>query len=522
MTISSIACVVHHKGKFAIGHANNLLCKIHEDIKFFTEITQNKKYDEDYTFDQNVVVMGRKTWFSIPNKNRPLKNRLNIVLTNDQNLINISKQDIKIFNLQNNQKSKLIRDLSLKLFSKVSFDNSVIFMNFKTFEKFYTMYKLNVFVIGGSEIYSLFENHSFLKPEYYYLTDVHNFKIPNNINEKEIIYMNPFDESYKLIEYSNKKISNNLEYRFLVYKKENELKSQEHNYLKLCSKIINEGNKRIDRTGVGTLSLFGEHLIFDISNTIPLFTTKRMAWKHCIEELLWFLRGDTDVKILQKKGIKIWNGNTSRKFLDEHGLSHYDEGILGPGYSWQWRFFNAKYSQNFADTSKIDIKKIGGVDQIKNAIENLKSNPFSRRIIVSAWNPCQLSEMSLPPCHFAFQFYVDEINGEKYLNCHLFQRSQDEFLGCPFNVFSYSVLTYIIALKCDMRPGKLVCSITDAHIYTNHINAVNEQLLRNPRPFPTLLLNKDIKYKDFNDITIDDFELIGYFPYTTIKAPMAV
>lgn len=524
MTISSIACVINHKGNFAIGHANNLLCKIKEDIKFFSHITQSKNYvEEKFTFDQNIVLMGRKTWFSIPNKNRPLKNRINIVLTNDENLLTLSKYDLKIFNLQNS-KSKFIKTLSLKLFPKISFNNSVIFMNLKTFESFYKLYNLNVFVIGGSEIYKLFSEHHFLKPEYYYLTEVTNYKFSTDIDQNEIIYMEPIDESYKLINHSLKgKCSNsNMEYRFLTYQRFDNFKTDEHNYLNLCSKIIDEGKERIDRTGVGTKSLFAQQISFDISDTIPLFTTKRMAWKHCIEELLWFLRGDTDVKILQKKGIKIWDGNTSRKFLDDNGLSHYDEGILGPGYGWQWRFFNANYSQNFADTYNIDNNKIGGVDQIQNAINELKNNPFSRRIIVSAWNPSQLSQMALPPCHMLFQFYVEEINEEKYLNCHLFQRSQDEFLGCPFNVFSYSVLVYIIALKCNMKPGKLVCSVTDAHIYLNHNVAVNQQLERNPRPFPKLILNQSVRTKDFKDITIDDFDLIGYFPYMSIKAQMAV
>lgn len=527
MTISAIACITHYKGKFAIGYANNLLCKIPEDIKFFANTTQTiTNSNDDFVLNQNIVVMGRKTWFSIPNKNRPLKNRINIVLTNDKNLLKLTEEKLKIFNLQNkNDKSHIISKLTRKLFDKVSLNDSVLFMTFKTFENFYKMYKMNVFVIGGGEIYNLFAQHSFLKPEYYYLTEIYNYKL-EKINEitcqKEIVYMEPIDESYKLIEFTEKKTSDNYEYRFLKYKLEKNYVSDEHDYLNLCNKIIEKGNERIDRTNIGTKSLFAQHLNFDISETIPLLTTKRMAWKHCIEELLWFLRGDTDAKILQKKGIKIWDGNTSRQFLNDHGLTDYDEGVLGPGYGWQWRFFNAKYSQLFADTSNINTKKIKGVDQIQNAINDLKKNPFSRRILVSAWNPCQLSEMALPPCHFAFQFYVEEINSEKYLNCHLFQRSQDEFLGCPFNIFSYSVLTYIIALKCNMKPGKLSCSITDAHIYSNHINAVKEQLKRNPRPFPKLVLDKSISTKELKDITIDDFELIGYFPHLGIKAPMAV
>jgi thymidylate synthase len=241
-----------------------------------------------------------------------------------------------------------------------------------------------------------------------------------------------------------------------------------------------------------------------------------------VEELLWFCRGDTDAKILQKKGIKIWDGNTSREFLDNRGLYHYDEGILGAGYGWQIRFQGAKYSQNFADTSKCDTSLIGGFDQLAYIENLLKTDPFSRRIMMCYWNPSDFDKTALLPCHYSIQFYVTEEKGERYLSSHFIMRSNDVFLGNPVNISSYSVLTYILALKCNMKPKELVYSCSDTHIYRNHITQVKEQLSRTCMPFPKLKLDDSIKNKDWPDITINDFELIGYFSHPSIKAPMAI
>jgi thymidylate synthase len=268
--------------------------------------------------------------------------------------------------------------------------------------------------------------------------------------------------------------------------------------------------------------MFGHQISFDISQSIPLFTTKRVPWKSCIEELLWFMRGDTDAKILQHKGVHIWDGNTSREFLDSRGLQHYDAGILGAGYGWQWRFFGANYSQAFADTSEIDRSKIGGFDQLAYVENELRTNPFSRRIMMSYWNPTDFDKTSLLPCHFTCQFYVTERYGERYLSCHFVMRSNDLFLGNPFNIFSYAVLTYILAMRCDMKPDRLVYSVGDAHIYKNHLEQVAEQLHRSPRPFPKLRLNSEVRTKSIDNITVDDFDIVGYFPHPSIRAPMAI
>jgi dihydrofolate reductase/thymidylate synthase len=508
MTINLISCYVPYKDKLAIGRNNELLCKLKHDILFFKNLTTNDKNSSSCSvLNKNIVVMGRKTWFSIPQSHRPLSNRINIVLTNNKTLLKTN-------------------NISYKNYKKINeTSNPVIFMKFIEFINFYKKTNPNVFVIGGSEIYNLFLNNTdqTFKPTTIYFTEIYNYKIDKNFEPDTFI--EPLGESYKLISISEKKYDEHqkLYYRFLKYKYIEHSKNQEHKYLEFCQNILDFGNDRNDRTGVGTISLFGHQLSFDISSTIPLLTTKRVPWKHVIEELLWFIRGDTDAKILQNKGIKIWDGNTSREFLDSRGLYHYEEGILGKGYGWQWRFFGADYDQEYADTSNIENTSIiGGFDQLEYVLKELKTNPYSRRILMSYWNPPDFNETALLPCHYSCQFYVEERKNIKYLNCLFNMRSNDMFLGNPFNIFSYAVFTYILAIKCDMQPGKLIYSVGDAHIYKNHIKQMELQISRKPHSEPVLLVNKDIKYKSWNEIDINDFEIIGYTPHSTIRAHMAV
>jgi thymidylate synthase len=308
----------------------------------------------------------------------------------------------------------------------------------------------------------------------------------------------------------------------LIYRRNDVGVCPEQVYLDLLKDVQVNGKCRRDRTKTGTLSVFGRQTTMDISKSIPLVTTKRVPWKACIEELLWFLRGDTDSKILEDKGVNIWKGNTSREFIDSTGLN-YREGILGTGYGWNWRFYGAKYSQEFADTSTIDTRLIGGVDQIQNIIHLLKTDPFSRRIVLTAWNPTDIDRCVLPPCHYTCTFYVEEdTNGQKHLSCHYIMRSNDLFLGAPWNIFSYAVLTYLLALKCDMKPKSLVYSCSDVHIYNNHLPQVTEQLLREPRASPKLLIRPAVKKMRFSDIHVDDFDVVGYFPDKAIHADMAI
>jgi len=332
--------------------------------------------------------------------------------------------------------------------------------------------------------------------------------------------MDNFDACYSLFGYSEKYLFENSSYRILYYNHNDNF--QENRFLDLMKNILENGQERTDRTGTGTISTFGNKLHFDISSSIPLMTTKFVPFRVIVEELLFTCRGDTDVKILQKKGIKIWDGNSSREFLDNRGLTHYPEGILGPVYGYLWRFFGASYSPEFADTSKIDTNIIGGYDQLKNVENLLKNDPFSRRIIISAWAPHQMDQMALPPCHVLIQFYVSEENNERYLSCIFTMRSSDFDTASCYNIINYTLLTYILAKRHNMKPKEIIYIAGDTHIYKNHIDQVKLQMTRTPRPFPCVELTESIKTKDWSEMNVNDFNLIGYFPHPTIKINMAI
>jgi dihydrofolate reductase/thymidylate synthase len=500
--INLIASVTTFKNRLAIGRNGDLLFKLKNDMKFFKNITKDN-LSQNSKLNKNVVLMGRKTWFSIPQKFRPLDGRINLVLTNDRQLITPIPKNL------NNSSS------------------SFYFITMDTFWKIYKKYTPNVFVIGGSNIYNYFLK---LNDEHVvdriYLTDVktengNNVKFDKE-NEPDT-FMNDFDSKFKLIGYSEKYYQDNLSYRILTYKNTGK-ESDEKKYLDLAKYILENGKERINRTGINTIGIFGAQLRFDISNgNLPLLTTKQVPLKAIVEELLFFCRGDTDAKILDKKGVKIWNSNTSREFLDKRGLQHYPEGCMGPMYSWSWRHFGAKYSPTFSDTSKCDTSLIGGVDQLQNVLHLLKTDPFSRRIYISNLNPTESQNMCLEPCHTYIQFYVEEINGVKYLSGYFTMRSSDYFLAAvSFNLISYNLLINILALKCGMKPKEIVYNSVDCHIYKNHIEQIKEQLTRTPRSFPHIKLNESLKDKDWSEMEYSDFELIGYMPCGSIKAPMAI
>lgn len=468
MDITLITSLVFKNNRFEIGYGNDLLYHIKEDLKNFRILTTG-----------NTVVMGYNTWLSLPHK--PLKNRKNIVIVSHK---------------YSYEKHKDVQYMTLKQFK-----------NSKTQGKIY--------LIGGSKTFELFLQDEKLKPKKMIITHI----IPE-ISIPADTFINPdLFGSYEITGYSEVMNGDNLKYRYLYYsldKKEH----QEHKYLNLAKNIVVNGNLRSDRTGTGTISLLGTQLRFDISKSFPLLTTKRVPFKAIIEELLFFCRGDTDCKILDNKGVKIWNANTSREFLDNRGLN-YEEGVMGPMYGWSWRNFGAKYEENFTDTSNCELSKIGGFDQLAHVEHLLKTDPFSRRIYISNLNPAESSKMVLEPCHTYIQFYVTEENGQKYLSAYFSMRSSDSLAWC-YNICSYILLVYILALKCNMKPKEIIYNAVDCHIYRNHINQINEQMTRSPRPFPSIKLNRSIKKKDWSDIQYEDFELIGYFPHPTIKMHMAV
>lgn len=261
-------------------------------------------------------------------------------------------------------------------------------------------------------------------------------------------------------------------------------------YLDLLKTILDKGTKKQDRTGTGTISYFGYQMRFPLSEGFPLVTTKKVHLKSIIYELLWFLNGDTNVKYLQDNGVRIWN-----EWADENG-------DLGPVYGYQWRHWRTPQGTE--------------VDQIKNLIEGLKKNPDSRRHIVSAWNPADVDDMALPPCHTMFQFYVND----NRLSCQLYQRSGDSFLGVPFNIASYALLTMMVAQVCGFELGDFVHTIGDAHIYLNHLEQVNLQLSREPYPLPTMKLNPEVK--DIFSFKYEDFTLENYQCHPTIKGAISV
>ena len=249
---------------------------------------------------------------------------------------------------------------------------------------------------------------------------------------------------------------------------------------------------------------------FDLSQSFPLLTTKKTFWRGIVEELLWFIKGDTNAKHLQEKNVHIWDGNSSRQYLDSIGLKHREEGDLGPVYGFQWRHFGANYKTMYDNYSN------QGIDQLKNVINTLKRDPNNRRIIMCAWNPVDLSKMALPPCHILSQFYVYN----NRLNVQMYQRSADMGLGVPFNIASYSLLLRMVAQVTGLLPGEFTIVLGDAHIYKNHIKAMKEQIKRIPYAFPVLTINK--KVKDIEKFTYSDFKLNNYKYHSAIKMKMAV
>jgi thymidylate synthase len=265
---------------------------------------------------------------------------------------------------------------------------------------------------------------------------------------------------------------------------------QEQRYLELLAEVLEHGARKSDRTGTGTLSVFGRQLRFALAPGFPLLTTKKLHLKSILYELLWFLRGDTNVKWLQERGVTIWD-----EWAD-------GAGELGPVYGYQWRHWRAPGG--------------GEIDQIAQVVESLRRKPDSRRHIVTAWNPADVERMALPPCHALFQFYV----AEGRLSCQMYQRSADLFLGVPFNIASYAALTLMVAQAVSLAPGEFVLTLGDAHLYLNHLEQARSQIARAPRPFPRLRLDPAVK--DLFAFRYEDFAIEGYDPHPAIKAPIAV
>ncbi|KAK3900219.1 thymidylate synthase/dCMP hydroxymethylase domain-containing protein [Staphylotrichum tortipilum] len=324
---------------------------------------------------------------------------------------------------------------------------------------------------------------------------------------------------------------------------------EEYQYLDLVREILDQGELRRDRTGTGTYSIFAPRpLKFSLNRDgtpiLPLLTTKRVFTKAIVAELLWFISGDTSSHTLSSQGVKIWDGNGSREFLDSLGLTSREAGDLGPVYGFQWRHFGAEYVDSKTDYAG------QGVDQLARIVHTLRTNPFDRRLVLSAWNPADMPRMVLPPCHMFAQFYVsyprsrrqqqqqqqqqptscsttpEEPPVQGHLHCQLYQRSCDMGLGVPFNIASYALLTHMLAHVCGLVPGSLTHVMGDAHVYLNHVDALETQLLREPRPFPELeIVNRpggDEEGSSIDGWKAEDFVIKGYNPHKIIAMEMSV
>lgn len=574
MRFSIIAAVDYHSA--GIGVRNTIPWHIPADLKYFHSITTDCSDHPDFPYVQNAVIMGYKTYMSLPNQ-QPLPGRINIVVSQNSMRKHASHPDVVVVDS--------LEDALTTVESTMHVHQPVP----------------KLFVIGGEQLYYSAIVHP--ECEKVYLTHI---SAPEKFDSGDFDAFFPGGQSFIffpknfgwIAQEEEKKSEGEKEgwqkvgeysYRFKVLVRDPETtvtktltdfmmaalrdarydlsvlrnqyrqfktetcREEEAGYLQLVKQVILFGEKRVDRTNIGTFSMFGPQLSFSLKhNRFPLLTTKRVNFANVAKELLWFVSGNTDSEMLNRQDVPIWNANGSREFLDQRGLRHREVGDLGPVYGFQWRFFGAQYVDKH--TSYADK---GGVDQLKECIRLIREDPYSRRIIQTAWNPAQLHEMALPPCHILVQFYVSfereydneedeewekaaERNQQDYdmfdletgvrrgnstttafLNCKMYQRSADLGLGVPYNIASYSLLTIMIAHVCNMKPGKLVLTFGDAHVYQNHVEKLSMQLQRVPREFPTLKIIGE-KKETIDDFELQDFVVENYDPYPFIALPMAV
>lgn len=429
-----------------------------EDMKLFRDTTIG--------MGVNAVIMGRKTYEAIPAKFRPLPNRRNVVVTTQ--------------NIEGVECVTSFHD-ALKLCVK----NAM------------------TFVIGGQRIFE-----EAIRRYAYLCDEVQISHIPGDFQCDTFF---PYEEVGKLKHFRDDKSMNTFSMETLSIEESH----PECQYLELTANIVQSGDQRMDRTGTGTKAIFGPRMEFDLRKGFPLLTTKRTWFDGIKKELLFFISGKTDTKILEQQEVMIWKGNTSAEFLKKNNLP-WREGDMGPGYSFQWRHAGAEYKGCDADYME------QGVDQLANLIRDLKANPFSRRHIISSWDVPNIDRMALPPCHCFAQFFVgcNEQGIPTYLDCCLYQRSSDMFLGVPFNIASYALLMIIIGNLTNLTPRKFIHDLGDAHVYLNHIDQINEQIQRTPYPFPTVRLAR--KFDSIDDIKASDIILENYLSHPKIHGQMAV
>jgi dihydrofolate reductase/thymidylate synthase len=463
MSINIILAVDQNNG---LGKDGVLPWKISDELKIFKEKTLD-----------SILIVGRKTLEKLPK----LKDRTIFCITKSINL------------KTNNEVVHAFSDINVALQQAMICSKNL---------------NKKIFIIGGNQIYNYFFK---------------NYKKDLIVHISFINSSYPCDTFFNIENLKDFYISKKNEYEQFLHCEMIYQRYGEYQYLNLIKDLINNGERRKTRNAE-TLSDFCNHLKFDLRDGFPLLTTKKMFLKGIIEELLFFIRGDTDSKILEEKGITIWKGNTSREFLDKVDLSYYEDGIMGPMYGYQWRFFNApydlkKFAPNYDDiryNSKAQYPEYG-VDQISNIIDEIINNPTSRRILMTSFNPAQVSNGVLWPCHsITLQFYVQD----GYLDMFCYCRSQDTALGTGFNIASSSLLLMIIAQITNLIPRYMNMTMGDTHIYSEHVDPIKTQLERIPYTFPTLILPKFKTLEEVEKLTFNDFKLENYRYYPTIKMPM--
>ena len=474
-------------------------------MKFFKYITTQTRTKEQF----NCVIMGRNTWNSLPENYRPLPKRKNIVVTSS-----IDKGEYHFKVPCQHRDASVCKPLDFVYYVN-SIEEALDYSHANLWKRF---------VIGGGQLYDKTINDE--RCESLYLTHIDDTEKPIECDAFFPAIPKRFKRGNFWPVAEDKGLS------FWQYDNWSHKESQERDYLEMLRHIVQSGEHRSDRTGTGTRSVFGRQLRFSLADphpdrelpsllswdlytaSIPLITTKKVFWEGVVEELLFFLRGDHDNRKLQAKGVHIWDGNTSREYLDKYGKTNIDTNDLGLAYGVQWRAAGAPLG-------KIDDSYSGkGIDQLRMLIETIKTDPFSRRLIINAWNVPQLNDMALVPCHMMYQFSV---SSKRQLSCMMTQRSCDMFLGVPFNIASTALLTHIVAKACNLVPHEIVINLGDAHVYNNHIDQVHKQLKRETFYFPLLSIHKEIHtVEDIEKLELGDFQLHDYHSWPVIKAPMAV
>jgi len=518
--------VAHSIPEYGIGINNKLPWYLPEDMKHFKDITA---YEGRYNNGVNIVIMGRKTWESIPKSVKPLSNRYTIIISRNESLCNE-------FNTLTTEKEYWCSWVNLPIILD-KLQNSGL-------SKF-------VYFCGGSEIYELaLKDYPITKS---YITEIY-LNTSKKMNDFDTFFpkykpynwlinshnMDNLNNTYKLHlsdvskfkSYFDKNTNKNIYYRFKEYETLNNLQwvekipwvetcDEKIQYISIMQNIMIEGIERTDRTNTGTISLFGTRQHYTLTDTFPLCTTKRIFFRAVFEELKLYLSGKTDNGILNEKGINIWDGNTTRKFLDNRGLTNYPIGDMGETYGFNFLHFGGEYKD-----CKTNYTSENGYNQLDNVIYLLKNDPTSRRIIINLWNPSTLNKASLPSCLLMYQFYVD--THAKLLHCQIYIRSSDYFLANNWNTCTGALLVYMLCSLNDINltPGSITTITGDTHIYKTHIKQVNENLIREPVPFPKLVIeNSTSKNKKFNnilDIQFEDLKLYGYTPQPNISANMAI